>query len=267
MPKIVDGVELFRIGEVARRAGVNRGTVQHYIREGLLPKPVKTHRNMAWYDASFVERIKQIKEMQARFLPLSVIKRLLGSTGKPGGLARTLVRSQEAALATLERTHTPVAREDAPTALGIPARSIDELLEAGLVSTEVVDGREVFPGPDVEVLATLASFQREEFTRKLGFSVADLLIYKDALQELLQREVATYLRAVSGRGAAEPKLARAAIEGATMLILALRRKLIRDFLVAANPTIVDAYLATRRGKPAPASSASPASRPRRRRRR
>src|SRR5438105_1484381 len=44
--------DLIRIGELARRAGVNRGTVQHYLREGLLPRPVKTHRNMAYYDVS-----------------------------------------------------------------------------------------------------------------------------------------------------------------------------------------------------------------------
>ena len=29
------------------------GTVRHYLREGLLPKPVKTSRNMAYYPADW----------------------------------------------------------------------------------------------------------------------------------------------------------------------------------------------------------------------
>ena len=251
MPKTVGGTRLLRIGEVARRAGVNRGTIQHYLREGLLPKPVKTHRNMAWYDESFVERIKQIRRMQSeRFLPLSVIKRLLGPPGKPGGLARSLAQSQENALATLERSGAPIPREQAPEAFGIPRERVDDLLRVGLVSVTREGGRETFSGPDLEVLAAIANFERRDFTKTLGFTVDDLVIYKDALQELLNEEVATFLRVMAKshgragtRGRPDPDLARSVIEGGTMLILALRRKLIRDFLSEASPELLDAFLA------------------------
>ena len=53
-------------------------TVRHYLREGLLPEPVKTSRNMAYYPPEFVERIRLIKQLQEeRFMPLRVIKELL----------------------------------------------------------------------------------------------------------------------------------------------------------------------------------------------
>ena len=59
-------------------AGVSAATIKHYLREGLLPEPVKTSRNMAYYPTEFVDRIKMIKQLQEeRYMPLRVIKDLL----------------------------------------------------------------------------------------------------------------------------------------------------------------------------------------------
>jgi DNA-binding transcriptional MerR regulator len=40
---------LLKISELADRSDVSVGTIKHYLREGLLPEPVKTSRNMAYY--------------------------------------------------------------------------------------------------------------------------------------------------------------------------------------------------------------------------
>ena len=54
-----------------RAADVSLATVRHYLREGLLPEPVKTSRNMAYYLPQFVARIRLIKQLQEeRFMPL-----------------------------------------------------------------------------------------------------------------------------------------------------------------------------------------------------
>src|ERR671934_3013996 len=72
------GEEMLRMGELAEASGVSAATIKHYLREGLLPEPVKTSRNMAYYPADFVERIKLIKQLQEeRFMPLKVIKGML----------------------------------------------------------------------------------------------------------------------------------------------------------------------------------------------
>ena len=55
---------LLRMGELAEAAGVSAGTIKHYLREGLLPEPVKTSRNMAWYPREFVDRVQLIKQLQ-----------------------------------------------------------------------------------------------------------------------------------------------------------------------------------------------------------
>ena len=70
--------EMLRMGELAEASGVSAATIKHYLREGLLPEPVKTSRNMAYYPAEFVERIRLIKQLQEeRYMPLRVIKDLL----------------------------------------------------------------------------------------------------------------------------------------------------------------------------------------------
>ena len=69
---------LLKMSELAERAGVAAGTIKHYLREGLLPEPVETSRNMAYYPPEFVERIRLIKQLQEeRFMPLRVIKDVL----------------------------------------------------------------------------------------------------------------------------------------------------------------------------------------------
>ena len=70
--------QMLRMGELAEASGVSAATIKHYLREGLLPEPVKTSRNMAYYPAEFVERIRLIKQLQEeRYMPLRVIKDLL----------------------------------------------------------------------------------------------------------------------------------------------------------------------------------------------
>src|ERR1700730_490428 len=69
---------LLKMSELAEQSGVSTGTIKHYLREGLLPEPIRTSRNMAYYPPQFVQRIELIKRLQEeRFMPLRVIKRRL----------------------------------------------------------------------------------------------------------------------------------------------------------------------------------------------
>ncbi len=86
-------------------------TVRHYLREGLLPEPVKTSKNMAYYPPEFVERIRTIKRLQEeRFMPLRVIKEAL--------LAERTPKAE-----ILER-------------FDLPARALDRLAEVGVLSPD-----------------------------------------------------------------------------------------------------------------------------------
>lgn len=69
--------EMLKISEVARNAGVSSQTIHYYMREGLLTKPLKTSRNMAYYSPVVIDEIRYIKELQKRYLPITVIKTML----------------------------------------------------------------------------------------------------------------------------------------------------------------------------------------------
>ena len=76
--------EGLKMQDLVAATGVPRSTILHYLNEGLLPEPVKTSRNMAYYSPTCVERINCIKVMQGKYrLSLTLIKKFL-EEGKLG---------------------------------------------------------------------------------------------------------------------------------------------------------------------------------------
>jgi DNA-binding transcriptional MerR regulator len=117
--------ELLRMGELAEASGVPVPTIKHYLREGLLPEPVKTSRNMAYYPPGFVDRIKLIKRLQEeRFMPLKAIKSVLDEGSERAGalleLEDRILAPPRSASATECRkrssTASPSWRSSRPTA-------------------------------------------------------------------------------------------------------------------------------------------------------
>ena len=127
----------------------------------------------------------------------------------------------------------------------LPRSLIQKLEKLEIVSSYRQNGAKVFAGPDLEVLAAVAQMKQLGITERVGFRPADLLIYKKSLEGLLDLELQTFLRVVVGKRKPEEatRLARAGINGATALVVALRKKLITDLLVTAGKATVDGVLA------------------------
>lgn len=69
---------VYKMSDLVRLSGVSKQTIHFYLREGLLLSPIRTSKNMAYYDESTVDDIRFIKELQEkRYLPLMVIKEVL----------------------------------------------------------------------------------------------------------------------------------------------------------------------------------------------
>jgi DNA-binding transcriptional MerR regulator len=67
-----------RMAELSRKSGVARETIHYYLREGLLPRPRKGGRTVAYYDDEHLERLLLIRRLrEEKYLPLAVIRRLL----------------------------------------------------------------------------------------------------------------------------------------------------------------------------------------------
>lgn len=70
-----------RMAELSMRSGVPRETIHFYLREGLLPRPRKGGRTVAWYEQEHLDRLLAIRRLrEEKYLPLAVIKRLLDSS-------------------------------------------------------------------------------------------------------------------------------------------------------------------------------------------
>ena len=67
-----------KMKELTEATGVPKSAILFYFSLGLLPEPVKTGRNMAYYDPTCVERISFIRKTQETYaFPLEKIKGLL----------------------------------------------------------------------------------------------------------------------------------------------------------------------------------------------
>jgi DNA-binding transcriptional MerR regulator len=155
---------LLKMAELAERSGVSAATIKHYLREGLLPEPVRTSRNMAYYPPDFVERIRLIKRLQEeRFMPLKLIRDALAETDRP----RT---SRKAVLERYE----------------IPGNVLDRLGEIGVLTP---DGRGGYDPDDVKIIEAIERFRAGGYDEALGFTVYDTVRYLEALQPLVREEV------------------------------------------------------------------------------
>ena len=194
--------ELLKISELAEQADVPVATVRHYLREGLLPEPVKTSKNMAYYPPEFVERIRTIKRLQEeRFMPLRVIKDTL--------LAE---RTPEAEL--LERFE-------------VPARALKRLAEVGVLSPDS-DG---YSQADVRIIEAIARFRAEGWNETTGFGARDVARLMEGLAPVVADELALMVERFS---AMEPDQAAELLDSGMSpfpdLIGALHAKALADQL-------------------------------------
>jgi DNA-binding transcriptional MerR regulator len=214
--------DLLRIGELAEASGVPVPTIKHYLREGLLPEPVKTSRNMAYYPPQFVERIRLIKQLQEeRFMPLRAIKSVLDEDPER---ARALLELEDRILDRAlagERTRTSAA--EVRERYGMPKEVLDRLEELEILSP---NSRGYSPS-DVKIIEAISRFRAGGYDEEIGFTVYDTLRYKSALEDLVREEVGIVMDRLAGEVSPERvvEMLEAGAQPLQDLIAALHTKL------------------------------------------
>ncbi|HEX8065304.1 MAG TPA: MerR family transcriptional regulator [Thermoleophilaceae bacterium] len=214
---------LLKMRELAAASGVSAGTIKHYLREGLLPEPVRTSRNMAYYPPEFVDRIKLIKQLQEeRFIPLKMIKRMLDEDpGRTRALIELEDRVIERAVAGEE---TRVSAAELRRSYDVPRQVLDRLAELEVLSPT---SRGYSPS-DVKIVEAIARFRAGGYDERIGFTVYDTLRYKRALEELVKEEIEVLLERLAGETDTERalELIDDGTEPLNDLISALHQKLL-----------------------------------------
>jgi DNA-binding transcriptional MerR regulator len=190
-----NGVEngLLKMRELAEASGVPGPTIKHYLREGLLPEPVKTSRNMAYYPPEFVDRIKLIKRLQEeRFLPLKAIRKVLDEDpDRAQAMLELGDQILDRALAG-ERSRTSAA--EVRKRYGVPKEVLDRLAELEVLTP---NSRGYSPS-DVKIIEAISRFRAGGYDEQIGFTVYDTLRYKAALEELARQEVEVVMERLAG---------------------------------------------------------------------
>jgi DNA-binding transcriptional MerR regulator len=184
---------LLKMSQLAEASGVSAGTIKHYLREGLLPEPVRTSRNMAYYPPEFVDRIRLIKQLQEeRFMPLRAIKRVIDDDP---ARTRALVELEDR---ILERAAAGDEARVSAAELGrrydIPRGVLERLAELEVLTPT---SRGYSPS-DVRIVEAISRFRAGGYDERIGFTVYDTLRYKRALEALVEEEVQVLMERLAG---------------------------------------------------------------------
>jgi DNA-binding transcriptional MerR regulator len=224
---------LLKMKELAEASGVSAGTIKHYLREGLLPEPVKTSRNMAYYPPEFVERIKLIKQLQEeRFMPLKHIKSMLDDDPER---ARALVELEDRILErALAGEQTRVSAAELRKRYEVPQEVLDRLAELEVLTPN----SRGFSQGDVEIVEAISRFRAGGYEESIGFTVYDTLRYKRALEGLVKEEVQVLMDRLAGE--MEP--------GQAMELIEAGNEPLRDLIAALHDKLLVAELRRQRAE-------------------
>lgn len=227
--------ELVKMSVFAERAGVPIPTIKHYLRERLLPEPVRTGRNMAYYDTSLVPRVKAIKQLQSTMmLPLAVIRHVVDRLDD-GDLPDDLALEATVARIVSEATPREALTRTQALAQGLLETDLDALIAADLIEEQ--DGGSIDDGPtfrddDVAIIRLVLQLRRAGLTAE-HVPIDALRGYVVALRRVVELELELFRGAVSD--AADQELVartEAAAIFSERLVAVLRRKLVLPSLRA-----------------------------------
>ncbi len=186
-----------KINELAKRTGVSKETIHHYIREGILRKPRKTGKNTADYNEGYVEQIRIIKELRDNyFLPLPVIKKILKKHKKQS-------LSEQSSFQFLNEYFRPIDRlfskelkgkESFCETTGLGLKWLIRMEEWDVISAEEQDGEPVYSQDDVIIGKLVVSIDKLGFGPKAGFDPATLGSYADYFRNEVMEVPMKYLQ-------------------------------------------------------------------------
>jgi DNA-binding transcriptional MerR regulator len=249
-----------KMRDLERATGVNRETIRVYFRQGLLPQPQRSARNVADYGDVHVRGILSIRRMQEKGrVPLAQIKRALegdpGAMPSDAGVAAQLEELVAVRLGT-GLPLVPVARLVASN----PHAAVDarKLHRVGAVTLRREKGRPALSPVDANLVKLWGEMRAAGFTESAGFTPAVVQIYVESAERLAKLESKTFFDALSGRSSEVAATRMAAQALSTMLEFfgVVRMKALRLQFKKRVPETRS------KPKPRPVSKARPGSRAR-----
>lgn len=224
-----NGDERLKIGEVARQAGVAPSVITYYVSEGLLPRPVKTSRNMAYYAPETVDRVRLIRELREKaYLPLRVVKKVL-STGATTAEIRESFMSGKSGPTNEDSRPTEAALLEETD---LSKADLREMEKMSVLTPRVHNGRRTYSRDDAVIVRQLANMRDTGLNSKRGYTVKQMRIYQRAVETLAREEIELAIEGVVGSIAPGDLAAvsREWVRSANEILGAMHRKALRRLL-------------------------------------
>jgi len=215
------------IREVSRLAGVEKSLIHFYLNQKLIPKPIKVSKQMAYYHRDVVDRIKLIKQLQKRYLPIKEIKRIIKTTRNIEDIKKTLIKIDSQIIEEYynERKEKETVKLDEKT-----IRELEKL--------KIIDKKNsLFRNEIIEIISKLRDIGLNE---KNGFSVKFLKNYMDICRKLIEIEFREFNSKIIGNLEPEDviKIAKISIDEVSELIKILHKKLLLEKLKEIQDQII-----------------------------
>lgn len=175
---------MLKMNELEKRSDTPKSTILYYIKEGLLPQPVKQKANFHLYDESCVETIEFIKYLQLNFSStIAQIKALFASEGfDPSSPYEALLGRLDLIMgAQLAKIYS---QEQLCSEFNIAPKQIQALVDEGLLAPR--EGK--FTAKEREILAIVLNSSEDELKM--------IKAYANLAAQLAKSEVALTLDAL-----------------------------------------------------------------------
>lgn len=184
-----------------QRTQVSKETVHYYIREGLLPRPLKHGRNTADYDDSYIDRIRLIKELQDNyFLPLSAIRKIIKKPGKSSEGQSFLRLRSEYFRPVDQLLPSEISGENAfHEATGLGRKWLSRMEEWGIITPTLGDGQKIYSQDDITLAKLFVRMDKIGIGASDGFDPEALKHYRDMFRDIVVMTHKYYFKAALGK--------------------------------------------------------------------
>jgi len=181
-----------RMRDLVRLTGTPAPTIHFYLQQGLLPAARKTAGNQALYSEDTVRRVLWIRSLQAELrLPLRSIRWVLERHGE---LPIPEIRALQALGSLLDEPDPVATAEELAAVDALDPGDVEALRRLG-----VVGAGGPLSSSDLRILELTAALRRAGFTEEAGFSIENMALYRDAVEHLVQEELARIIEPVLPR--------------------------------------------------------------------
>lgn len=231
--------QLLTVSQLSHLTGATKATIHHYVNENLLPAPLKTAKNMAYYKPECIGIIKLVKKLRERDIPIKTIRELLASQSIEW-IEELLNNSSlfySLPVNLIQDSQVKTSPNELDNLTFISDSDLKELLSLDLIAQNP-DGS--YDWLSLALLKTLNELKSSGLTEPIGFHTKDVVLYKHLAEQLLNTEISYFLtRLPNAANPLKQQILQSALRHAELLFVLIRRRILLNMLSDTTSTQSD----------------------------